>query len=168
IKLTGVDPSWAAALGTIAMHESGGNPSVDQGGLSGYAQAHGVMQMIQATFAANALPGHTDIYNPVDNIASAIEYIKQRYGNPNNTPGIRSINSGGSYQGYATGGIALTPQLAALAENGPEAVLPLTGARGGELSDQTDLLQEAVDILKQIAAPNPKVPSSFSARMRHA
>lgn len=169
LKLTGEPESWAAALQTIAQHESGGNPNADQGGLTGAAQAHGLFQTIASTFAAYALPGHTNMYDPVDNAVAAIRYIAARYGNPNNTPGIRSLSSGGGYKGYATGGIALTPQLAAVAEEGPEAIFPLrAGMQGGELSDQTDLLQQVVQLLQQIAAPRPTVPTSFSARVRHA
>ena len=54
-------------------------------------------------------------------------------------PGLQSQYQTAAYKGgqestiaaaYQKGGIALTPQLAALAERGPEAVLPLSGARG--------------------------------------
>jgi hypothetical protein len=32
------------------------------------------------TFAGHAVPGHGDIWNPVDNLAAAINYMKSRYG----------------------------------------------------------------------------------------
>jgi SLT domain-containing protein len=58
------------------------------------------MQMLPATFQANAAPGHGDIYNPVDNLMAAIRYIQRRYGDPWNTPGLRSMAGGGRYRGY--------------------------------------------------------------------
>jgi len=52
--------------------------------------------MMQSTFDANALPGHTNIWNPVDNIVSAIGYIRRRYGNVNNIPNLGTS----AYVGY--------------------------------------------------------------------
>lgn len=86
------------------------------------------MQTIGPTFNAFKKPGLNDIMNPVHNAVAAINYIKKRYGNPFNTPGIRSMARGGPYKGYKFGGIINSPQIAALAENGkPEAVVPLVG-----------------------------------------
>ena len=89
---------------TIAQHESGLNPNATNGndpvGNGRYQTVIGLMQMLPSTFQANAAPGHTDIYNPVDNLISAIRYIKRRYGEPANTPGLRSMARGGSYRGY--------------------------------------------------------------------
>lgn len=104
IAATGVPPSWAPGLKTIAQHESGLNPNATNGndpvGNGRYQTVIGLMQMLPSTFQANAAPGHTDIYNPVDNLVSAIRYIKRRYGEPGNTPGLRSMAQGGSYRGY--------------------------------------------------------------------
>jgi SLT domain-containing protein len=61
------------------------------------------MQTIPSTFAAHALPGHTDIWNPVDNIASATRYAIARYGSIDRVPGILSLNSGHGYKGYGQG-----------------------------------------------------------------
>jgi SLT domain-containing protein len=44
--------------------------------------ATGLMQTLPSTFREYALPGHTNIYNPVDNMIAAIRYILARYGNP--------------------------------------------------------------------------------------
>ncbi|MEW6473893.1 MAG: transglycosylase SLT domain-containing protein [Actinomycetota bacterium] len=104
IAFTGVPASWAPALKTIAQHESGLNPNATNGndpvGNGRVQRVVGLMQMLPSTFSANAAPGHTDIYNPVDNLISAIRYIQRRYGEPNNTPGLRSIARGGRYRGY--------------------------------------------------------------------
>lgn len=104
IAATGVPSSWAPGLKTIAQHESGLNPNAtnrnDPVGNGRYQTVIGLMQMLPSTFQANAAPGHTDIYNPVDNLISAIRYIKRRYGEPAKTPGLRSMARGGSYRGY--------------------------------------------------------------------
>jgi TP901 family phage tail tape measure protein len=57
------------------------------------------------TFRAYMLPGHGDIWNPIDNAAAAIRYIQSRYKDPWNTPGIKSMMRGGPYTNYAEGGI---------------------------------------------------------------
>jgi SLT domain-containing protein len=104
IAETGVPSTWAPALKTIAEHESGLNPGATNGhdpvGDGTYQQVVGLMQMLPSTFRANAAPGHPDIYNPVDNLIASIRYIQRRYGEPTNTPGLRSIIRGGAYRGY--------------------------------------------------------------------
>jgi SLT domain-containing protein len=58
------------------------------------------MQTIGPTFASNALPGHGDIWNPVDNIIAGVRYSISRYGSVSNVPGVAGLRSGGGYQGY--------------------------------------------------------------------
>ena len=53
-----------------------------------------------ANFAAHAQTGHADILDPVDNLSAAIDYIKDRYGDPSNTPGLRALARGDHYVGY--------------------------------------------------------------------
>jgi len=65
----------------------------------------GIMQMIDGTFRAHMVPGHGDIWNPIDNVASAIGYIKGRYGDVYHTPGELSLARGGRYVGYDQGGV---------------------------------------------------------------
>lgn len=103
IQLTGVPTTWANDLATIAIHESGGNPAAVNKTDSNAAAGHpsqGLMQMIPGTFLAHALPGHTNILNPVDNAASAIRYIQGRYGTVFQVPGIVSLRRGKPYVGY--------------------------------------------------------------------
>ena len=104
IAAAGVPSSWAPGLKSIAQHESGLNPNATNGhdpvGDGTYQRVIGLMQMLPSTFVANAAPGHGDIYNPVDNLISAIRYIQRRYGDPSNTPGLRSMARGGPYRGY--------------------------------------------------------------------
>ena len=56
----------------------------------------GLFQTIDGTFNRYKLPGHGDIWNPVDNAAAAMQYIKARYGT------IFNINP---RTGYADGGL---------------------------------------------------------------
>jgi len=61
---------------------------------------YGIMQMIQSTFDNNSVGEHTNILNPIDNIASATQYILKQYHSTANHPGIRSMNRGKGYIGY--------------------------------------------------------------------
>ena len=73
-----VENAW-----TIIYHESGGNPNAinlwDSNAANG-TPSKGLMQTIDTTFNAHALPGHGDIYNPVDNIIAGVRYAIGRYG----------------------------------------------------------------------------------------
>jgi hypothetical protein len=112
MALTHVPGSWAGALATIAMHESGGNPSaVNNTDINAQRgdPSRGLFQTIMATFMRYALPGHLNIFDPVSNAAAAIGYIKSRYGDVFHVPGILSMASGGPYVGYANGGIISEP-----------------------------------------------------------
>lgn len=60
----------------------------------------GLMQCIDSTFNAHKLPGHDNIYNPVDNIIAGVKYSVDRYGGLGNVPGIKAMAHGGAYQGY--------------------------------------------------------------------
>lgn len=81
----------------------------------------GLMQVIDPTFAAYKMPGHNDIWNPLDNILASIRYAVARYGSLGNA--YRGV-------GYATGGIfngSKDGVMAKIAEgHGNEAVVPLS------------------------------------------
>jgi len=103
IARTGAPESWAPALRTIAQHESSLDPSAANLTASGGNLAKaplGLMQMLPSTFAAHAQPGGGDILDPVDNVAAAIDYIRDRYGDPSSTPGLRALARGEHYVGY--------------------------------------------------------------------
>jgi len=92
-----------AAINLIIEHESSGNPHAENDTDSNAAAGHpskGLMQTIDSTFDAHALPGHTDIWNPVDNIIAGVRYAIARYGSIDNVPGVRAVHAGGSYVGY--------------------------------------------------------------------
>ncbi|MED5041482.1 transglycosylase SLT domain-containing protein [Geobacillus stearothermophilus] len=128
MAITGVPESWFQPLVTIAMKESGGNPRAinlwDINAKRG-TPSKGLFQTIDPTFNRYKLPGLNDIWNPVHNAVAAIRYMIDRYGSVFNVPGIRNLLRGRGYVGYAEGGIATKPQLAALAENGwKEFIIP--------------------------------------------
>ena len=111
MELTGVPDSWLQPLIARAMQESSGNPLAINNWDSNAAAGHpskGLMQTIDSTFNAYALPGHGNIWNPVDNAAAAIRYIIARYGSVFNLP------SGG----YHTGGLVTPNGAVAMAMGG--------------------------------------------------
>ncbi|WP_255233667.1 tape measure protein [Bacillus altitudinis] len=123
ISIKGISPSYAGALQTIAMKESGGNPNVVNRWDSNWKAGHpsqGLMQFIPSTFASYKEPGYGNIKNPVHQIIAAINYLNRRYGGIYNHPGLKSMAKGGPYKGYATGGRIIGDQWAMVGEQGPE------------------------------------------------
>ncbi|HEV7908664.1 MAG TPA: WXG100 family type VII secretion target [Pseudonocardiaceae bacterium] len=88
---------------TIIQKESGGNPHAindwDSNAAAG-TPSKGLMQCIDPTFQSYKLPGHDDIWNPVDNIIAGVRYTFSRYGGFEGHPGLKSMAHGGGYQGY--------------------------------------------------------------------
>lgn len=105
LEADGVPPSELDEAGVLLIieHESSGNPNAinnwDSNAQAG-DPSRGLMQTIGTTFDAYKLPGHDDIYNPVDNIIAGVRYAISRYGSIQNVPGVKSVNNGGSYVGY--------------------------------------------------------------------
>lgn len=98
----GVDPSWGPYLKMLMQAESGGNPmevnklwvnyntgeTSNRREGSNWHQATGLFQMMKPTFEQHKVPGHDDIFNPLDNTLAAINYIKGKYGHPSKIPGL--------------------------------------------------------------------------------
>ncbi|MEU4066670.1 phage tail tape measure protein [Streptomyces wedmorensis] len=140
--------SLSKGIYNIIMHESGGNPRAinlwDSNAKAGIP-SKGLMQTIDPTFNAYSIPGHKDIWNPIDNIIAGTRYAISRYGRPwLQAGGNRDKN--GNYIGYEIGGIL--GQIPSLAEGAlirrktggtlvrvgegltDEAVVPLPGGIG--------------------------------------
>ena len=103
LKDTGQSQSLLPYLRTIAMKESSGNPNAINQWDSNWKAGHpskGLMQTIDSTFNAYKLPGHDNIYNPVDNAIASIRYSISRYGGLQNVPGIKALAAGKGYVGY--------------------------------------------------------------------
>ncbi|WP_220448805.1 transglycosylase SLT domain-containing protein [Nonomuraea mesophila] len=87
----------------IIRHESGGNPHAINNWDSNAAKgtpSKGLMQTIDPTFDAHKLPGHGNIYDPVDNIIAGVRYAIDRYGSVSNVPGVVGMKTGSGYRGY--------------------------------------------------------------------
>lgn len=144
IGTTGISPGYLGALTQIAMHESGGNPKAinlwDSNAKAGHP-SKGLMQTIDSTFNRYALPGHTDIWNPVDNAIASIRYSIARYGSIANVPGIKSLANGGKYRGYKTGGRKFGSSQVLVGEEGPELVDLPDGSHIQNVNKTQDLLK---------------------------
>lgn len=99
--------SLSKGIYNIIKHESGGNPRAinlwDSNAKAGHP-SKGLMQTIDPTFNAYSIPGHRDIWNPIDNIIAGTRYAISRYGREwLKNGGNRDKN--GNYIGYEIGGI---------------------------------------------------------------
>ncbi|GAB2934461.1 hypothetical protein GCM10027047_33560 [Rhodococcus aerolatus] len=98
-----VDKMSREDIWTIISHESGGNPNAindwDSNAAAG-TPSKGLMQTIGPTFDSYKLPGHDDIWNPVDNIIAGVRYSIDRYGSVSDVPGVTGVSSGSGYVGY--------------------------------------------------------------------
>jgi hypothetical protein len=101
LAAAGVDPGWLPGMYRLGQAESGLDPHSYNKTPVGSEHAEGFMQMLPSTFRAHMVPGHPDIWNPIDNVASSAGYIVGRYGTVYNTP----LFKGGPYAGYGSGGI---------------------------------------------------------------
>ena len=113
----------------------------------------GLLQVIDPTFRAYAMPGHnSNIFDPLSNILASIRYALSRYGSLTNA--YRGV-------GYENGGIIKKQHLAMVGEgNKEEVVIPLTGT-GMKRSRAMQLLayaNEKLNSQKQstVTAETPK------------
>jgi len=117
--------------------ESGGNPNaINNWDINAQRgdPSRGLMQVIGSTFAAYHVPGTSwNIYDPLANIAAAINYARHVYG-----PTLGALGSG---HGYADGGPITEPIVGfglgtglmyKFGERGPEWVSPGGRPRGGD------------------------------------
>ncbi|MGN9783525.1 transglycosylase SLT domain-containing protein [Nonomuraea sp. ZG12] len=90
-----------ADIAAIILHESTNDPyaiNLEDSNAAAGTPSKGLMQTIDPTFDSYKLPGHDDIYDPVDNIIAGVRYAISRYGSVSNVPGLN--NGNGGYIGY--------------------------------------------------------------------
>ena len=131
--------------------ESNGNPKAinlwDPNAMKG-TPSKGLMQVIDPTFKAYAMPGfNSNIYDPLSNILASIRYALATYGSLTNA--YRGV-------GYENGGIITKEHIARVGEgNKEEVVIPLTGS-GLKRSRAMQLLAYANEKLNR----NQSVPAT--------
>ena len=128
-KQLGVAPAeWKVAkLLRQIQTESGGDPTkwqqihdVNSGG----NEARGLLQFAGSTWAADALPGHTDWRNGYNQILAAINVLEHG--------GEGGWGNVGNGHGWANGGKVFQHGLYEVAEhNNPEMIIPLTASKRG-------------------------------------
>jgi hypothetical protein len=105
LAMEGLSPALLHNVLYQMQTESGGNPNAinltDSNAAAG-DPSRGLMQTIMSTFLAYHWPGTSfNIYDPLANIAAALNYARHRYG-----PSLMSGGTGiGSGHGYALGGL---------------------------------------------------------------
>lgn len=141
--------------------ESNGNPKAinlwDPNAMKG-TPSKGLMQVIDPTFKAYAMPGfNTNIYDPLSNILASIKYALATYGSLTNA--YRGV-------GYENGGIITKEHIARVGEgNKEEVVIPLTGS-GLKRSRAMQLLAYANEKLnRNQSAPVSGTTSSTNSDM---
>ena len=104
LRITHEPQTWAKPLRWIAWQESRfyahtvDGVAVTNATLSGQSEhAEGLMQVVPTTFARHAMRDRRNIWNPVDNVAATISYIRGRYGSPYKIPGVFRVSQ---YNGY--------------------------------------------------------------------
>lgn len=115
LGMVGQPASLVGATLRRLQQESGGNPRAQNNSDSNARRgtpSKGLMQVIDPTFRAYAMPGHNDIWNPLDNILASMRYAMSRYGSLS-----AAYNKAG---GYANGGSTPAGEPFWVGEGGPE------------------------------------------------
>lgn len=154
LRLAGVPttPANVAAQIRLTMGESGGNPSIHQqihdvNSVNGSGGALGFAQMLQSTFNAYEVPGHGDIFNPIDNTAASALYQLARYGHLVGHPGytlggrMGAAPAWGGWHAKGTDVMVNRPTVFGAGEAGPERVRISPAAGGGAVTIQRGAVQ---------------------------
>lgn len=128
LRLNGLSTSLDSQVLRQISSESGGNPNAINNSDSNAAAgdpSRGLLQTIGSTFAAYHVSGTSNnIFDPLANVAAAINYAKARYGQGLMNSSGEGLGSG---HGYATGGPA--SGWAMVGEHGRELVRLPTGSQ---------------------------------------
>ncbi|MFK3833084.1 tape measure protein [Staphylococcus saprophyticus] len=119
--------------------------------------ASGLVQVKPATFNAFKLPGHGNIWNPLDNLIAGMRYAKATYGPK------KMLNQIGHGLPYKTGGIISTDGTYRLADGGyPEAVMSLDPSRASDTMKLMNYVQSKIGTSdKKNKRPN-QIPNKYA------
>jgi SLT domain-containing protein/phage-related protein len=175
LRMEGLPASLAARVLYQMQTESSGNPNAinltDSNAAAG-DPSRGLLQTIMTTFRAYHWPGTSwDIYNPLANIAAAINYALHTYG-----PTLMRDGMGmGSGHGYALGGPITEPiwgvgksgRHYTFGERGPEYVTP--GGPPGDTSRVEALLAQIItEVRRNATATGAAVGGALNGATRRA
>ena len=120
--------------------------------------ASGLVQVKPATFNAFKLPGHGNIWNPLDNLIAGMRYAKATYGPK------KMLDRIGHGLPYYTGGIINTDGTYQLADGGyPEAVMSLDPARASDTMKLMNYVQSKIGTSdKKNKRPN-QIPNKYAS-----
>lgn len=177
LQITGqYTPANLSYLLQQMQHESSGNPNAinlwDSNAKKG-TPSKGLMQVIDPTFRANAMPPYNkNIYDPLSNMIAAIRYTVKRYGSlykgwaargfKGYAQGIGKITLSDVIHGYANGGFPSSGQLFMARENGIPEMVGKIGSRTAVANN--DQITEAFS--KSISRKLDETSNKFEDIMR--
>lgn len=182
-KFANIPASWIPGIKTIISRESGGNPRsvnrTDANARAGHP-SQGLMQTIPSTFNryVPAALRSRGIFDPVANIAAAVNYIRARYGSIFN---VQQANPNRPPRGYRHGTNGARRGWAMVGENGPEmewfdggeTIVPhhllgtplskLTGYASGTVKKSSTLPKSLMNLINNISVNFVKSSSTIQS-----